>query len=199
MQAKLAPVDSKSFCNHRNIYTPLRSTHVDCATTNAVGLGQLFDSLIAVHVEPNAHPVMVDTINALLAAVDGRSDVRVEWVRVALARGMFRDMMAKVCHLLARFEHLSPSTSDADWSKTFILIHDVRDIFVHSRVPGAVIHHDFGRMCAGVCDALAISEPGVWLARAPLERNAAVCVLLLAMERSLVGFLKAFRMVDEGR
>ena len=158
---------------------------------NARGLGELVDSILAVRdVEPKAHPTMVDIIDTLLKAVDGRSSLRVERVRVALAHKMLKCVMAKVCPLLARLKDLS--SSDADWGKAFILIHDLRDVFVHSRVPAAVVHRDFGCLCAAMCDALSIPEPEIWLNLPQSERPAAVCALFRAAGRSLVGVDASF-------
>lgn len=161
------------------------------ASENARGLGELVDSILSVrNVAPIAHPTMVDIIDTLLKAVDGRSSLRVERVRVALAHKMLRCMMAKVCPLLARLRDLSPS--DADWGRAFVLIHDIRDVFVHSRVPAMVIHRDFGRLCNAVCDALAVPEPEVWLRLSPAERPAALCALFRAAGRSLAGVDASF-------
>ena len=151
---------------------------------NARSVAGFVDSVLAVrNVNPAAHPAMVEVIDSLLKTVDGGKTLRVERVRVMLARKILRGIMAKVAALLVQLNGFDPA-SDADWGRVFVAVHDIRDVFVHSRVPAAVIHPDFGRMCEAVCGALAIPEPEEWLALAPCARSKAVCNLLKAALRA---------------
>ena len=106
---------------------------------------------------------MVSVIDSLLQALDGHRALRLEHVRASIARKMFgRTILPRVCELLERI-HCLHCEDDAEWARISVLLHDLRDVFVHSRVPAAVVHREFGRMCAAVCDALRIDEPERWL------------------------------------
>jgi len=151
---------------------------------NAKSVAGLVDSVLAVrNVSPAAHPAMVEIIDSLLKTVDGGTALRVERVRIMLARKMLRRIMAKVAALLVRINGLD-LTSDAAWGNAFVVIHDIRDVFVHSRVPATVIHPEFGRMVNAVCGALAVPEPEEWLSLSACARPKALCDLLRAALRA---------------
>jgi hypothetical protein len=129
---------------------------------------------------------MMDVIDALLKSVDGRRSLRVDQVRASIAQKMFGRIMTRVCELVQGIQQ------ENDWGKIFMLIHDIRDVFVHSRIPAAVVHRDFGRLCAAVCDAMAIRDPSAWLAIPPRERKQAICELVCSVGEALKGLDAAF-------
>ena len=161
---------------------------VDCSarvTANRRGLRELVDSVLnAPPVSPEARPAMVELLDSLLGAVDGHRALKVGRVRASIARKMFRKMMKRVCGLLEQIHCLVPESA-ADWGRIFVLLHDIRDVFVHSRIPAAVIHDDFGKMCSAVCDALAIAEPECWLVVPVCERRHALLGLRAEVGRAL--------------
>ncbi len=161
---------------------------VGCGTRvarNRQDLADFIDSVLGADVSPAARPAMVSVIDSLLQAVDGRL-ARLDQVRASIARKMFGRIMRRVCGLLERI-HCLHCEDDGDWGRIFVLLHDLRDVFVHSRVPGAVVHREFGRMCAAVCDALAIDEPERWLGIPPCQRQQALCGLRNSVARGLAG------------
>jgi hypothetical protein len=107
--------------------------------------------------------MMLDMIDSMLQAIDGRKNLRVEQVRMSIARRMFGRMMAKVCDKLQRINVLR-CDDDNDWNSIFLLLHDIRDIFVHTRAPATLVHREFGRLCLLVSSALKIHRPEAWLA-----------------------------------
>ena len=162
------------------------------STENAKRLAEIVDSFLSIcNVAPVARPAMVDIIEMLLKAVDGGKALRVERLRVTLARKMFRHIVAKVCVCLAQLKGIDPS-SDSDWYTTSVAILDIREVFVHYRVPAAVIHKEFGRLIAAVCDALTIPEPEEWMAVAPCVRPKAICDLLRSVGCALRGVDSSF-------
>ena len=159
---------------------------------NSDCLAKMVDSFLSMrNVAPVARPAMVDVVEMLLKAVDGGKALRVERLRVTLARKMFRHILAKVCVCLAQLKGMDPS-SDSDWFSASVAILDIREIFVHCRVPAAVIHKDFGRLIAAVCDALTIPEPEEWMAVAPCVRPKAICDLLRSVGCALRGVDSSF-------
>lgn len=129
---------------------------------------------------------MMNVIDQLLQALDGHRALRLEQVRASMAgRILRRNIMPQVCRLLERMHGLRYEESDADWSRMFVLLHDLRDVFVHVRVPAMVIHRAFGRMCAAVCDAMVIEEPERWSAIPRDLRTQALCCIRNAVGRAL--------------
>ena len=156
------------------------------ARGNRRGLRELVDTVIAAE----KHPAMTDVVDALLKTMDGRRHHGAKHVRASIARAMFGRIMKQVCELLCKLHCLS-FVLDDDWRRTFMVIQDIREVFVHSRIPAAVVHRDFGKLCNAVCKALEISEPSAWLSTPPCER-------LQAM-RGLMGAVRAgLREVDSG-
>jgi hypothetical protein len=115
----------------------------------------------------------------------------VERLRVALARKMFRYVLAKVCVVLAKLKGMDPS-SDSDWFTTSVTILDLKEVFVHFQAPAAVIHRDFGRLLAAVCEALTIPEPEEWMAVVLCARPKAICDLLRSVGCALRGVDSSF-------
>jgi hypothetical protein len=161
---------------------------VDCSArviSNRRGLRELVDSVLnAPPVSPEARPAMVELLDSLLGAVDGRRALKVGRVRTSMARKLFRKMMKRVCELLQQIHCLVPE-DDSDWGEIYVLLHNLRDIFVHSRIPAAVIHDDFGRLCSAVCDALVIADPVSWLVVPACERRHSLLGLRAEVGRAL--------------
>ena len=125
--------------------------------------------------------MMTDVIDSLLQAVDGRRALRVERVRASIARKLLsRSILPRVCELLGQI-HALRCEDDRQWETIVVLLHDLRDVFVHSRIPAAVIHREFGRLCAAVCDGLSVlnTHPERWAAiRQPCQRHKALRLLM---------------------
>ena len=157
------------------------------ASDNRKALGELVDStlLAAPDVSPSERPAMVHLIDSLLQALDGRRAPRLDQVRASIAGKMLGRIMQRACELLERI-HRENYRDDAGWGRIFILIHDLRDVFVHSRVPAAVVHRGFGRLCSAVCDAL-MNDPDQWFAIPPDMRRQALCSLEASLGRALGG------------
>ncbi len=161
---------------------------VDCSVrviANKRGLRELVDSVLnAPPVSPEARPAMVELLDSLLGAVDGHRALKVERARALMARKLFRKMMKRVCGLLQQIHCLVPE-DDSDWGTIYVLLHNLRDIFVHSRIPAAVVCNDFGRLCAAVCDALVTAGPECWLAVPACERRQTLLGLRAEVGRAL--------------
>lgn len=167
---------------------------VDCetrASSNRRDLKNFIDSVLVTvpdAVSPPARPAMIDVIDSLLQAIDGNRALRLKHVRASIARKMFgRTILPQVCALLEQIHGLS-CEDDGEWGRIFVLMQDLRDVFVHARVPAMVIHREFGRMCAVVCDAMAIIQEGErWLNLPPCQRQQAMGALMASVGRSLAG------------
>ena len=131
---------------------------------NRRGVSDFIDSTLVAHtIQPGSRLMMLDMIDSMLQAIDGRKNLRVEQVRVSIARRMFGRMMARVCDKLQRINGLRCENED-DWSEIYLLLHDIRDVFVHTRAPATLVHREFGRLCVLVSSALKIHRPEAWLA-----------------------------------
>jgi hypothetical protein len=152
------------------------------ALKNKRDVTDFMDSVIYMRPSPS-HPEIID---ALIRTLQNKNRQRshIDTVRAITARRMFGRLMKKVHALLQMIKHLNCEDDD-DWNSIFILIQDIRGIFVRNRAPAGFMHRDFGRLCGAMCDSLVIHEPSAWLAVTPCKRKQTLCSLYESVGRSL--------------
>ncbi len=163
----------------------------DCITQaleNRREILNFIDAALGAHsVDPEARLRMVDAAEDVL---DGRTTVH--QLRTAIAQRMLAELMESVSFLLPEMNAMRLG-SDDDWSRMFVLLQDMRDLFVRARGPATLVHADFGRLCEAMDRVLVLDEPEEWVSLRVSERPCAMRALrqrvAYVLNAADVGFL----------
>ena len=148
------------------------------------------DAALSAHtVDPEARLKLADAADDVFL---DRRMMRVDQLRTMIAQQIFSEMMSSVLVLLQQMNALQFGPNDC-WSRMFMLLHDLREIFARAQPSASLAHEDFGRLCEVMNWTLSLDEPEVWIAipvsKRPFVMRALRKLVAHVLASANVGFL----------